>query len=277
MNKIALILLLLSFNVTTLLAQPNSDKVLKEGQLLFHLEKASWHGTDEFLSKFPEKRDRIGGYLSYEGDDGFIYNIFFDKNKHNEIIARFQFDNLPLSTPRFIDTLKHVPTQKEKDLITIRQDALERVNSNSDHFFTFYENTSYNFIPLITGNERIVYIITGPQTSGVILIGNDYLLKYNSENKFISKEKIHNSLVPISTDIDSEDQTIATMHSHVISDIIDPTDICTLLLYKDFVEWKPHYVISKNYVSIFDVEKEELLIMKRKVWEKIAKSRNKNK
>jgi len=275
MNKKALILLLLSFNVTALLAQPNSDKVLKEGQLLFRLEKASWYGTDEFLSKFPEKRDRIGGYLSYEGEDGFIYNLFFDRNNQNEIIARFQFDNLPLSTPRFIDTLNHVPTQIEKDLITIRQDAVEKVNSNADRFFSFYDNTSYNFIPIITEKERIVYIITGPQTSGIVIIGNDYLLKYNSENKFISKEKIHNSLIPISAKMDTENQAIATMHSHVISEIIDPTDICTLLLYKDFVEWKKHYVISKKYVSIFDMEREELLIMKRKDWEKIVKSQNK--
>ncbi len=51
------------------------------------------------------------------------------------------------------------------------------------------------------------------------------------------------------------------MHSHVISDLINPTDICTLLLYKEFVDWKTHYVMSKKFVSIFDLEKETLSVI----------------
>jgi hypothetical protein len=82
---------------------------------------------------------------------------------------------------------------------------------------------------VITHDERKVYSITGPQASGVVLIGNDYLFKYDCDNKFISKEKIHNSLIELPAKMDSDQEAVATMHSHVISDIIDPTDICTLL------------------------------------------------
>lgn len=275
MNKLTLSLLLfLSF--VNLYAQPDGDKILKEGQLLYRLEKASWYGTDFLFDRFPNKRNQIGGYLSYQGDNNKIFTIFFERNFTSHVLVRFQFDSLPKQNPIGIDTINLIANQTESDLIQIRQDALEKINTNSDKFFSFYKNTSYNIIPVITQTERKVYSITGPQTSGVVLIGNDYLFKYDSENNFISKEKIHNTLIQLPAKMDSARNAIATMHSHVISDIIDPTDICTLLLYRDFVEWKQHYVISSKYVSIFDLDKEKLVIMKKKDWEKISQNNKEN-
>jgi hypothetical protein len=268
MNKLIFCLILfLSFNLIS--AQPDGDEVLKEGQLLYRLEKASWYGTDFFLAEFPQKRSSIGGYLSYQGDNNHVFTIFFGHNFSDRVLIRFEFDSIPIKVPIGIDTVFTTATQKEIDLIKIRQDALERINTNSDNFFSFYKNTSYNIIPVISPKERKVYSITGPQTTGVILIGNDYLFKYDKNNNFVSKQKIHNSLIQLPTQMDSSQDAIATMHSHVISDIIDPTDICTLLLYKDFAQWKQHYVISKKFVSIFDTEKQNLVIVTRKTWDKM--------
>jgi len=267
MNRLISILLLL-FTSLILYAQPDGDKILKEGQLLYRLEKASWYATDYLLEKFPNKGDRIGGYLSYPGDNNKIITIFFERNFTSHVLIRFQFDSLPKQIPIGIDTVYLIANQTENDLIKIRQDALDKINTNSDKFFSFYKNSSYNIIPLINQNERKVYSITGPKNNGVVLIGNDYLFKYNAENNFISKRKIHNSLIQLPAKMDSAKTAVATMHSHVISAIIDPTDICTLLLYRDFVDWKLHYVISSKYVSIFDLEKEKLVIMKKKAWEK---------
>jgi hypothetical protein len=198
-----------------------------------------------------------------------VYTIFFGQNISDRILIRFEFDSIPIKIPLSIDTVFTTATQDETDLIKIRQDALGRINTNADKFFSFYKNTSYNIIPLINSKERKVYSITGPQTGGVILIGNDYLFKYDQDNNFVSKEKIHNSLIQLPTKTDSNKDVIATVHSHVISDIIDPTDICTLLLYKDAVQWRQHYVIGKKFVSIFDMDKENLVIVTREAWEKM--------
>jgi hypothetical protein len=274
MNKVILILILI-IGYTNIWAIPDSDIVLKEGQLLYRLEKASWFGTDYFLAKFQGKKELIGGYLSYVGDNNRVYTIFFERNFTSHVLVRFEFDSLPKRNPIMVDSINIIANQKETDLIKIRKDALDKMNINADKFFSFYKNTSYNLIPVITPYERKVYSITGPKTSGAVLIGNDYLLKYDSGNNFISKEKIHNSLIQLPAKMDSDSNAVATMHSHVISEIIDPTDICTLLLYRDLVEWKQHYVISSKYVSIFDLEKELLVIMKKKDWEKMSKNEKK--
>ena len=63
------------------------------------------------------------------------------------------------------------------------------------------------------------------------------------------------------------------MHSHLpeYNEIITPTDICTTMLYQDYTKWENHTVLSKEYVSIWDCEKNELIILTREAWEKTAK------
>ena len=184
---------------------------------------------------------------------------------------------MPKPNPIQIDTLSSIATALEKDLIQIRQDALEKITSNADNFFKFYKNISLNPIPIIRDNDRKVYVISGTSVNGIVPLGNDYLFRYNNKNSFISKEKIHNSLIQLQTKSDSTNNPIlVTMHSHVISECIDPTDICTLLLYKDFVDWNQHYVISKKFVSIFEMKKETLTIITRKAWDKINKQKQQN-
>ncbi len=247
---------------------PDGQDVLKEGKLLYRLEKASWYTTDDFLAKYPDKLALAGGYVSYEAEDGFINTVFFERENPERILIRYHYTADPDKRIFLADTLNVEASQMEKDLIALRINTIEQLNNNSDEFFSYYSNASFNIIPLITPTERKVYILTGPKSSGVVLIGNDYLLKFSSDNEFVSKEKIHNTLVVLDA-VSSDNNSIkVSMHSHVKSEIIDATDICTLLLYRDFVEWKKHYVISSKYISMFDLETEELVIMTMEDWEK---------
>jgi hypothetical protein len=267
--KAIITLVLLFINFLAVSQKHDSDKILAEGVLLYRMEAASWIGTDDFLARFPHKRDSIGGYLSYETDNHLIHTIFFNKHDNDRILVRYLFDSMPSEKNLLFDTLTIQATSHEKDLITIRQDALKKIIDNSDHFFTHYESTSFNLIPIMNGKGKTVYVLTGPRVSGIVLLGNDYKLSYNNNNVFVKKEKIHNSLVHLPYKSDKDEKIVATMHSHAISAIIDATDICTLLLYRDHVEWKKHYVIGKKYVSIFDMENVKLLILSRKAWDRI--------
>lgn len=270
MQKAILILLLFS---STLIYSQNkeTENILNEGKLLFRIEKGSWYGTDDMLARFKTKQDSMGGYLSYKTANNKIKTIFFSRFNSNKILIRYEFDSIPKPKPTKIDTVNSKASNLEKSLIAIRQDAKNRAYSNNtDSFFKFYENTALNFIPVITNKERNVFVLTGPKVSGIVLLGNDYKLSYNKKNEFIKKEKIHNSILQFPyTSGDKEKPTISTIHSHVTSKYISSTDICTLLLYKNFVEWNQHIVISKKEVSIFNLEDESLFTMKRKAWEKI--------
>lgn len=274
MQKIILVLLILSSSFVYS-QNKETEKILNEGKLLFRIEKASWYGTDDMLTRFKSKKDSLGGYLSYETADNKINTIFFSRFDSDKILIRYEFDSLPKPEPIKIDTLNHLATDLEKSLISIRQDARDKAYStNDDKFFSFYDNTSLNFIPVITDKQRNVFVLTGPQVSGIVLIGNDYKLTYNKNNEFIKKEKIHNSILQFQYKSNKDESPIeTTFHSHIITDYITSTDICTLLLYRDFVEWNQHIVIGEKYVSIFNLENESIFTMKTKDWKKINEGR----
>ena len=272
-NQFGIFFLFIGF--ISLAQNAKADKILAKGKKLFRLEKASWYSTDYFLADYPDKRDSIGGYLSYE-KNGKVYSIYYNRHDKNRILARYVFDSIPARKHQVELNLKATP--EEADLITLRDDAIQKVYANEDGFFQFFEKTSFNFVPVIENNIKQVYILTGPKIYGVVLIGNDYLLTYNKKNKLKKKEKLHNSLLEFPYKFEEGDKNEGnkkmemTMHSHIVTDLITETDICTLLLYKDFVEWDHHLVMSKKYVSIFDLEEESLQVMKTKDWKKLAKA-----
>lgn len=266
---ITLFILFLTLNVFS--SNKSANQVLDEGQMLFRLEKASWYGTDDFIERFPHKHEKAGGYLSYQNENGNVVNIFYSNDDPFKIIVRYYFDKTPKKSPLKIDTINDLASTIEKKLIKMRIEALNRVNLNTNNFYAFYKNTNLNFIPIIKNRQRKVFIITAPIINNVLILGNDYLLTFNKKNQIINEEKIHNSLLefPFSSE-NPENKITSTKHSHVLSGIISSTDICTLLLYRDFVEWKIHYVIGKKYVSIFDLEKESLLVLTKEAIQNIT-------
>ena len=247
------------------------DEILAEAYLLYNSEKASWHGTDIFLEKFPEKRSLIGGYLSYT-EDGLHNCIFFDNAEKPNLLAKISFDNSFNIELAKIDTTNRKLSLRENDLFTIRKIALEEMSQ--DTIFKRYNNTKLNPIPIITNKEKKVFVLTGPDVSGVVILGNDYLLTFNKKNKLKEKKSIHKNIIPIEYNAETKDAV--TIHSHLKStgDLITSTDLCTIMLYENYASWKQHIVISKKNVSIWDCEKDELLVMTKKAWERIAEHQN---
>lgn len=270
-----LLLLLLLVPLFSLAQKENIEEILAEGKLLYRLEKGSWYSTDDMLANYPEKRDSIGGYLSYETDDHKVNSIFYSRFNPNDIILRYHFDSLVTPKPIRVEDHTQRATTIETRLIKLRSSASEVVYNDKESFFSHYENTSFNIIPLIDGKRGKVYILTAPQKGNYVIIGNDYLLTFNKKDEYATKIKLHNSILAFDfASDDSENNVTSAIHSHVVTELITATDICTLLLYKDYLKWETHYVIGEKYVSIFDLNKEIVAKMTTKAWKKISESTN---
>ncbi|WP_448702240.1 hypothetical protein ACFGVR_07910 [Mucilaginibacter sp. AW1-3] len=277
--KRSFLLLILILGGLQLHAQENNiakltDSIENEGRNLYKSEIASWYGTDIFLEQCKGKRNRIGGYLSYDTGAGMA-NIFFSKDEVPVVLATMSFpydvkpDNCKLdSTER-----KLLPVEEE--LYRIRKVAYHAISTNKDSVFRFYNNTGTNLVPLIIKGEKRVYVLTSPHANGLVLFGNDYLIRLDKNNEVISNKRLHNSLISASVKKapgdTSKNVQVAAMHSHLsgYSGLITATDICTLMLYERFTTWKQYYVISKDYVSIWNCEKNQLLALTKVAWDKI--------
>jgi hypothetical protein len=279
MNKtLTFILALLTLSV---LGQKNPTElaqlVVAEGNLLYKSEMASWFGTDIFLEHFKD-RAKIGGYFSYT-DNGIAKCVFFSKASEPKVIGTISFDSTYDTRIAEIDLFERDFSNNENDLYEIRKLALTEIQT--DTLFKTYSNTNLNLIPLINGNEKKVYVLTGPQQTGVVIFGNDYLLTFNSENELLLKKQLHKNIIPIyyGEKVADGEQVEATFHNHLpeTGDFITATDICTLMLYEKTAKWKRHNVVSEKYLNIWDCEKDELNVISMDVIKKINKDQDKRK
>lgn len=247
-----LICFLSLFLIVNNLQSQTKDEILAEAYLLYHSEMASWNGTDIFLDRFPHKTKLIGGYFSFTEDDTHSC-IFFDQSDDPYVLAKISFNNNFNLENVLIDSTYRKLNDKEFDLFDIRNKAINEIGK--DTLFKHYENTRLNPIPIITKKEKKVFILTGPQLNGVVIFGNDYLLTFNKRNQLKKKRALHKNIIPIEFTPESKDDI--TMHSHSDStgDLITSTDICSILLYDKYANWKEHLVISKNKVSIWNCNK----------------------
>ncbi|MEN0054142.1 MAG: hypothetical protein AAGC65_10755 [Mucilaginibacter sp.] len=248
-----------------------TDSIVNEGKALYRSEWASWYGTDIFFAQCKEKRALVGGYISYETPTG-LNNVFFSKGNDPVALGTTSFGNDFNEKNYKLDTITRKLNASEKELISIRQAVVKRMGT--DTIFKYFNNTELNPIPFIKNGIKKVYILTGPKANGVVIFGNDYLVSFNKQNNITDIKRLHKNLIAIpyhQATADSSKTERAAAHSHLpeTGDFITATDICTLMLYEKFTTWKQYYVLSKNYVSIWDCKKDDLFEMTMEAWKKM--------
>lgn len=272
MQRIQILSFILLFFGSFLLAQ-NTDKltkpILEEAMLMYRSEMASWYGTDLVMAQYPDKT-KIGGYFSYSDKDKNIC-VFYSKDEIPVVLATISFDDTFNIETAEADFDERNFTKDELMLYRLRIKASEIIQNDNFGFFKHYDKTNYNLIPLIGKKENKVYILTGPTENGVMVLGNDYLLTFDKEEELTSKKSLHKNILFF--EFSKDNDQVASMHTHLeeTGELITATDICTLMLYGKFTNWKTHYVFSDKYVSIWSIENEKLFVMTREAWEKIPK------
>lgn len=255
----------------TELAKP----IVEEGKRLYKSEMASWYGTDLFLENVKD-RAKIGGYFSYMNNETPTC-IFFSKEDNVRVIGTISFDSTYNTKTAKLDLTERSFTKTENDYYTIRQLALHEINS--DTLFKTYKNTNLNLVPLISDDEKKVYVLTGPQENGVVIFGNDYLLTFDQDNKLLTKKQLHKNIISINYGGKTEngEEIEGTIHTHLpeTGDFITATDICTLMLYEKFTNWKQHNVISKKYLNIWNCKTDQLIVIPMETIKKINKDQEK--
>ena len=253
--------------------------ILEEGKRLYRSEMASWYGTDLFLENYKDKA-KIQGYFSYT-QNGYSTCVFYSKGDHPVIIGEVIFDSTYNTNSAKINLTERPLNPLEAEIHVLREVTLKELTADTSLFKT-YNNTSLNLIPLISETERKVYVLTGPKNNGVVIFGNDYLLTFDNNNALISKKQLHKNLIPIYYGEKEQNgkEVEGTIHTHLpeTGEFITATDICTLMLYEKFAKWKRHNVVSKNYLSIWDCQKDQLAVVPMSTIEKInGKGEKKNK
>lgn len=273
-------------------SEKDKNKILVEGLALYTLTLANWTSNDLYYEN-EFNTGIVKGYLSYRDKDT-VKTIFWretdtasaaykatliksvgdsaspKKDQPNELTwvvktIRYRNMNVSKTNSSIADEDERVPTPKEKMLIEFRATAYEEIRKDTS-FFKLYAGTKHRAVLLETGKEIKVYVYSSVIKEGIVPIGGDYLLVYDKKQKILlSKEDLHKDCIFISTQYNGKqsDASKATIHTHKkeASELITPTDIATLLLYKSQLEWDEHHVVSDKNTCIFTLIDKKLAVM----------------
>jgi len=255
-----------------------TDSIKTEGNALYRSEWASWYGTDIFLEKCANIKPRSAGYFSYETADKLI-NIFYSKSQVPEMVASITFNKNFNKDAYVLDTVSRKLNQTEVRYLQLRLAGIERIRY--DTTIKAYPNTSLNPVPLITNGEMKVYVLTAPKENGVVLYGNDYLMRVDADYSVKSLERIHNSLIKANAGVkgDTANNITGHFHNHLPGKekFITATDICTTLLYEKFTTWQNFSVVSKDYVTAWDCSNDKFVVLTMEAWKRIESDQSSRK
>lgn len=275
--KLTFVLIIVTKSFGQSKIEKNTTQIVEEGKRLYKSEMASWYGTDLFLEKFTDK-DKIGGYLSYTENE-ISKCIFFSKTEKPKVLGTMTFDETFNIKTAKTELIERELNQIETELYRIRKTALKTINS--DTIFKQYKNTNLNLIPLIVNGEKKVLVLTGPKNNGVVIFGNDYLMKFDEDDNLIERKRLHKNIIwtEYGEKITEGQEIVAGSHTHLpeTGEFITATDVCTLMLYEKSTTWKQYHVYSKNYMSIWDCEKNILTAVSIKEIKKTLKENDKRK
>lgn len=250
-----------------------ADSLLAEGKRIYRSEISSWHATDIFIDKYKETGN-IGGYFSYPQGDAFVC-VFINKGGSPQVIGTVQLDSSLNPKKAKTDFTEREMTAQEKEYYLLRTAAYTALQKGNT--IEHYDNTNLNIVPLINGNDRKVYVLTGPKSNGMIIFGNDCLLQFNAQNEWVSTKKFHNNIMPVEFDPTGINDPVGGIHSHqpASGEFISATDIATLLLYQKFARWSTYMVVAQQHVSVWNCVNNTLVILTRQDWEKNYPSKKK--
>lgn len=204
-----------------------------------------------FLWKNSNQNPRIWVVTSLTQNKETETCLFYSKGEKPQVLERISFKDSYEPSKAIVEDQKGEFTSQEQEYYLLRKNALDEVEKDTA-FFRSYKNTSLNLIPIIENNKKQVYILTGTSRSDLVIIGNDYLLNFDNDNKLISKKKLHANIITLQTKVEEEKEegkvTIGSVHNHIpeTGDYITATDICTFMLYEKFTNWKQQMVISEK-------------------------------
>lgn len=275
MKKLIIISLLIFSTMITYSQNIDSltNEILKEGLKLYNLERIAWVSTDLIVDESQSNLYLFNGYLAYE--DSNIYKaIYYDYSSFDTEVIFTAICNNKNSIENINTKLikeRRKPTEKELQLITIKEKATEIVIGSSNlnrysHLFT------YNLVISDKDSCFDCYLLPGSNSDSIFYVGGDYCLTLSKDGELLSIVPIHNGLLPMKP-IKDGPQINETIHTHIkgFSQFITPSEICQFKLYSKIVlNCTKHKILAteNGYISVFDSENNTLEILPYSEYEK---------
>jgi hypothetical protein len=223
--------------------------ITDRGRDLAGYDAAAWHASDAIQTKQP-KEGSVVRYIARKTDKRWVVTFGrLDEKRERFLIA---YEATQGGKPDRLDVKEMTPPQEDTGFFLSAARAIDvSLKDFVEHIEV--EQRPYNVAVLPAEKGQIwVYLVPAPTKPKVWPLGGDvrYLITADG-TKFVSKRQLHKSIIEVEPPKDNDNQQLAGMHTHVLDDIPEDTDVFHVLTRKPTV---PEMVITKQFVFQIDAD-----------------------
>jgi hypothetical protein len=236
-------------------------EVAYEGITLYQLETLVQASADYIWDN--ANMGALKGYVAFK-EDNIFHCIYWNGAYDNlEVIHAFSTEDPEDPTLLRVNNERREMTPEEQKYYDMKMQALTFIKGDSEMFNA--PNGLRLNINFIKASDRIKgYIMPYTTQDSLIPLGNDYIINFTKGGELIDYDVIHADfqeidMTKMKKDADGNIKTVQSLNNSQVPHI-SQTEICNLLLYSPYQEDHEHYVVSDQYVSIFNLKKRFLII-----------------
>ena len=216
--------------------------ITARGRMLYEYDQAAWHASDAVMATHPAK-ENLGRYIARKTDAG--WEVAFGRLNESRgafLIAALatqgktlqEFSIKPFETP-----------QRDTGFYLFAAKGIE----NALKVFQGV-NRQYNLAVLpAPENQLYIYLVPAPTDQDLYPLGADvrYLVSADGQT-IIEKRQLHKGLIPSGGPIPAGATVAGGVHSHVLSNVPEDTDVFHVLARKPSI---PEYIGTE--IAIYEV------------------------
>jgi hypothetical protein len=218
--------------------QAELDAITARGRQLAEYDTASWNATDAVLATKPI-RSRIGRYIAKKTESGWV--VVFGKLNEQGDKFLIAYQATQETNPQTFTVAAFDPPQEDAGYFLNAEKAIETALKVFQR-----QQRPYNIAVLpAEGAQMYVYIYPGSTKTGTYVLGGDarYLVSADGTT-IVENKQLHKAILEYSNNA-SPKAAVAGVHSHVLSEVPEDTDVLYVLTRKPAV---PEYVSTMSRV-----------------------------
>jgi hypothetical protein len=221
--------------------------ITERGRDLAGYDAAAWHASDAMQAKQP-KEGSVVRYIARKIEKRWVVAFGrLDENGEKFLIA---YEATQGDKPDVFDVKEMTPPKEDTGFFFSAARAIDRsLKDFVEHFEG--EHRPYNVAVLPAEKGQFwVYLVPAPTKAGVWPLGGDvrYLISADG-TKIVSKRQLHKSIIEVEPHKDQANEQVAGIHTHVLDDIPEDTDVFHVLTRKPSV---PEMILTKQFVFQVD-------------------------
>ncbi len=197
--------------------------ITARGRMMEEYDVASWHATDVVLALKP-KKGAVKHYIARKTDAGWV--VVFGRLNETRDAFLVPYEATQGSDPKTFTVKTYDPPKRDTGFFLVAAKAIDLALQNSE-----LEKRAYNtYVLPADAGQMYLYVLPAQTVADIYPLGGDTRLLISADgDTIVETRRMHKTILELKNPSPSDSKIVAGVHSHVLSDIPEDSDVFHVL------------------------------------------------